>query len=210
MCIAPSIVVLLAVFSVRLGQVLENRMVVGGWSAVYMGTRWLLRLLVPQTARLVSQHTRPACIPQLASPYPNPPLQVTRCVTNVGSDFYTGVTAALITRSGNPAWVPASLKDVSRACCLLAVWPQLLLHVMLAAVLLDNVQCTWVAGSLLSASVLPKPSTCVMRAQVRPEHIAEFFQPLPAERELQLPPAPSHYDSSSSSRPGPAREHSRL
>ena len=40
-------------------------------------------------------------------------LQVTRCVTNVGSDVYTGVRAALITRSGNPIWVPASLKDVS-------------------------------------------------------------------------------------------------
>lgn len=51
-------------------------------------------------------------------------LQVTRCVTNVGSDFYTGVTAALITRSGTPAWVPASLKDVSEGapCPLAADW----------------------------------------------------------------------------------------
>lgn len=34
------------------------------------------------------------------------------------SDFYTGVTAALITRSGSPAWVPATLKDVSEPACL--------------------------------------------------------------------------------------------
>lgn len=46
---------------------------------------------------------------------PNLNMQVTRCVTNAGSDFYSGVTAALITRSGNPTWVPASLKDVSCA-----------------------------------------------------------------------------------------------
>lgn len=50
-----------------------------------------------------------------APPLPTPTVQVTRCVTNAGSDFYSGVTAALITRSGNPAWVPASLKDV-RLC----------------------------------------------------------------------------------------------
>ncbi|EFN58909.1 hypothetical protein CHLNCDRAFT_140853 [Chlorella variabilis] len=37
---------------------------------------------------------------------------VHRCVANIGSDFYTGVQAALITRSGNPIWVPFSLKGV--------------------------------------------------------------------------------------------------
>lgn len=42
-------------------------------------------------------------------------LQVHHCVMDVASDFYTGVTAALITRSGSPAWAPATLKDVSRA-----------------------------------------------------------------------------------------------
>ena len=42
-------------------------------------------------------------------------LQVYRCVTNVASDFYSGVQAALIHRTGSPAWVPASLKDVSGA-----------------------------------------------------------------------------------------------
>lgn len=41
--------------------------------------------------------------------------QVHRCVANIGSDFYTGVQAALITRSGNPIWVPFSLKGVSAA-----------------------------------------------------------------------------------------------
>jgi hypothetical protein len=45
-------------------------------------------------------------------------LQVYRCVTNVASDFYTGVQAALIHRTGSPAWVPASLKDVSAAMAL--------------------------------------------------------------------------------------------
>ena len=39
--------------------------------------------------------------------------QVYRCVTNVGSDFYSGVDAALISRSSNPIWAHASLKDVS-------------------------------------------------------------------------------------------------
>lgn len=38
---------------------------------------------------------------------------VHRCVTDVGSDFYTGVQAALIHRSGNPVWSPASLQAVS-------------------------------------------------------------------------------------------------
>lgn len=28
------------------------------------------------------------------------------------------------------------------------------------------------------------------RLQVRPEHVAEFFAPLPPEHELQLPPHP--------------------
>lgn len=37
---------------------------------------------------------------------------VHRCVEDVASDFYTGVQAALISRSGNPIWVPGSLKDV--------------------------------------------------------------------------------------------------
>lgn len=50
---------------------------------------------------------------------PPPPPKVHRCVANVGSDFYTGVKAALIAKSGNPAWVPASLKDVSCAALLL-------------------------------------------------------------------------------------------
>lgn len=49
---------------------------------------------------------------QPSSPHP---AQVHRCVMNVASDFYSGVQAALITRSGSPAWVPASLKDVSEA-----------------------------------------------------------------------------------------------
>ncbi len=42
-------------------------------------------------------------------------------MTNAGSDFYTGVQAALIQRSGNPIWVPASLRDVSttyKCCCM--------------------------------------------------------------------------------------------
>ncbi|KAL4457481.1 hypothetical protein ABPG75_012346 [Micractinium tetrahymenae] len=37
---------------------------------------------------------------------------VHRCVMNVASDFYEGVQAALIHRSGAPQWEPASLKDV--------------------------------------------------------------------------------------------------
>lgn len=44
------------------------------------------------------------------------PLQVHRCVMNTASDFYEGVQAALIRRSGDPRWEPASLKDVSRQC----------------------------------------------------------------------------------------------
>ncbi len=34
---------------------------------------------------------------------------------NAASDFYEGVQAALIRRSGAPRWDPASLKDVSGA-----------------------------------------------------------------------------------------------
>ncbi|KAL4440735.1 hypothetical protein ABPG77_000444 [Micractinium sp. CCAP 211/92] len=37
---------------------------------------------------------------------------VHRCVMNAASDFYEGVQAALIRRSGAPRWDPASLKDV--------------------------------------------------------------------------------------------------
>ena len=49
-------------------------------------------------------------------------LQAHHAVSDVASDFYAGVQAALITRSGSPAWVPPSLKDVRRGggeppCC---------------------------------------------------------------------------------------------
>ena len=83
---------------------------------------------------------RAVAFSQVASdlPLPTSTVQVTRCVTNAGSDFYTGVMAALITRSGNPAWVPASLKDVRlgwrighctmRACRLLCRQARSLLH----------------------------------------------------------------------------------
>lgn len=54
-----------------------------------------------------------ALSPEPASHPPTPLLQVHHMVQDVGSDFYTGVSAALITRNNNPAWVPASLKDVS-------------------------------------------------------------------------------------------------
>lgn len=116
----------------------------------------------PMSQKLTFEQLRRGAQQDLAECLKMENRMVTRCVTNAGSDFYSGVTAALITRSGNPAWVPASLKDV------------------------------------------------------RPEHVAQFFQPLPPERELQLPPAPSHYSGSAGSgggggsQSGPAREHSRL
>jgi hypothetical protein len=39
---------------------------------------------------------------------------VYRCITDVSSDFYAGVQAALIHRTGAPTWSPATLKEVSR------------------------------------------------------------------------------------------------
>lgn len=73
-------------------------------------------LLVHAARRLNSP--RGAC-PSSSSRRPPshaPPAQVHRCVLNVASDFYTGVQAALIHKSGAPAWVPNSLREARAGC----------------------------------------------------------------------------------------------
>lgn len=47
---------------------------------------------------------------------------VHRCVERVGSDFYSGVGALLISRSGDPSWSPASLTDVSGWVVVVVGW----------------------------------------------------------------------------------------
>lgn len=82
--------------------------------------------LVSAAARSLSV-LRPGCrwspFPQGTCESPSPSvetlprcaaLQAHHAVSDVASDFYAGVQAALITRSGSPAWSPPSLTDVRK------------------------------------------------------------------------------------------------
>lgn len=145
--------------------------------------------------------------PSADAPLSVPPLtpapgQVHRCVLNVASDFYTGVRAALIHKSGAPAWVPASLKEASArlpAC-------------LQSPGLLPLPPPTGVAAKArLQACLHAAPGAPPPVLQVRPEqHVDRFFAPLQPEQELQLPGAPPAAAALGDGSGGGGGSHSRL
>ncbi|KAL4857852.1 3-hydroxyisobutyryl-CoA hydrolase [Chlorella vulgaris] len=71
----------------------------------------------PMSQKLSFEQLRRGASMDLASCLQMENRMVTRCVENVGSDFYAGVQAVLIDRSGSPSWSPASLNETRSWCC---------------------------------------------------------------------------------------------